>query len=256
MTFFEVVTFSAPFRALRFLVPGASAMPGDTNYIHEQEIWKQRLKNETEGAAHWYDNWGFLAGREPPEPRGFSTKVAKYAYGGGQWSVKSVRVPDNTAEGLAAATSEQNARTFLSSLTYETNVPNEMKPCKDKVCPFLTNQVGVTCASTTASRVAFPCRDAVDRLRLSCPQGITLVASETSGPINREAALLLRAHKFQSLGDACRTEGVDPNVKYNTPIFMSHDYGWRVSSTNNHRKSLEMFGVSQYGIKEKVSKFY
>jgi hypothetical protein len=82
------------------------------------------------------------------------------------------------------------------------------------------------------------------------------VASETTGPINREAALLLRAHKFQSLGDACRTEGVDPNVKYNTPIFMSHDYGWRVSSTKNPRKSLEMFGVSQYGIKEKVSKFY
>ena len=129
---------SIPFR--RGGTSAAPAMPGDTNYIHEQEIWKQRLKNETEGAAHWYDNWGFLAGREPPEPRGFSTKVAKYSYGGGQWSVKSVRVPDNTAEGLAAATSEQNARTFLSSLTYETNVPNEMKPCKDKVSPLLTTK--------------------------------------------------------------------------------------------------------------------
>lgn len=108
-------------------------MPGETNYIHEAEIWRQRLKNETEGAAVWHSNWGFLAAREQPEPRGFSENVAKYAYGQGQWSVKSVRVPDNSAEGVAAAQSEQNARKTMSALTWTTQVANEMKPCAAKV---------------------------------------------------------------------------------------------------------------------------
>ena len=50
---------------------------------------------------------GFLTGKEQSEPRGFTTKVAKYAYGAGNWSVKQVRVPDNSEEGIAAAVTEQ-----------------------------------------------------------------------------------------------------------------------------------------------------
>ena len=64
--------------------PRSVQMPHETNYIHEQDIWRQRLKTEEEGAAAWYDNWGFLAKREQSEPRGFSSNVAKYAYGQGQ----------------------------------------------------------------------------------------------------------------------------------------------------------------------------
>lgn len=192
-------------------------MPGETNFIHESEIWRQRLKNETEGAAVWHTNWGFLTGREQSEPRGFSTNVAKYSYGAGQWSVKSVRVPDNTPEGIAAAVSEQTARKKMSTLDWTTSVPNEMQPCKAK--------------------------------------GIQLVESNTSGPAGREAALLLRSHKFQSLGDACLTEGVDPGVKYTAPVFTSHEYGWRAPSTNNTRENLEMFGVSHHGRKAVVIKF-
>lgn len=110
-------------------------MPGESNYIHEDEIWRQRLKNETEGAAVWHENWGFLAGREQPEPRGFSTNVAKYSYGQAQWSVKTVRVPDNTREGLAAAESEQNARKMMSKLSWKTQPANPTKACDTKVRP-------------------------------------------------------------------------------------------------------------------------
>ena len=87
-------------------------------------------------------------------------------------------------------------------------------------------------------------------------QGIQLVTSDTSGPTGREAALLMRSHKFQSLGDACLTEGVDPGVKYKSPVFNSHDYGWRAPTSSNTRPSLEKFGVADHGRKAVVAKFH
>ena len=112
-----------------------AAMPGggELNYVHEAEIWRQQLKTEVEGAAVWNDNWGFLTGREQGVPRGFSENVAKYSYGPGKWSVKSVRVPDNSDEGIAAATSEQNARKLMSTLTWQTAPDGPTKPCESKV---------------------------------------------------------------------------------------------------------------------------
>ena len=49
---------------------------------------------------------------------------------------------------------------------------------------------------------------------------MTLVDSDTSGVTSRDRALLMRSHKFQSLGDACLTEGVDPGVKYRNDALM------------------------------------
>jgi hypothetical protein len=86
-------------------------------------------------------------------------------------------------------------------------------------------------------------------------QGMTLVRSETSGIENREAALLMRSHKFQTLGDACRTEGVDPVAKYKLPYVTSHEYGWRAPTTKNGKKSLELFGVAEHGRSSAVAKF-
>ena len=65
----------------------------------------------------------------------------------------------------------------------------------------------------------------------------------------------MRSHKFQTLGDACLTEGVDPGVKYKAPVCNSHDYGWRAPSTSNTRSTLEMFGVADHGRKAVVTKF-
>ena len=163
-------------------------------------------------AATWGDNWGFLTGRRQSEARGFSTKVAKYSYGPSKWSVKTVRVPDNSAEGLAAAESEQNARKMMSSLTWQTKPAALVKPCGR--------------------------------------QGIPLVCDGTKGVESREAALLMRSHKFQSLGDACLTEGVDPCSKYTAPVLDSHEYGWRVQSKTNERPNLEMFGVAEHAKKK------
>ena len=75
---------------------------GEKNFVHTDEIWRQRLKNETDAAVAWNQNWGFLTGREQPEPRGFSTSVAKYATSGGKWTVKTVRVADDSEPGVAA----------------------------------------------------------------------------------------------------------------------------------------------------------
>lgn len=193
-------------------------MPGgEVNYVHEDEIWRQRLNNETEGAAVWNSNWGFLAGRDQQAPRGFSERVAKYSYGPSKWTVKSVRVPDNSEEGVAAAQSEQDARKMMSTLAWDTQPPGTCKPHAAK--------------------------------------GMTLVADTTKGVPTREAALLMRSHKFQSLGDACLTDGVDPGVKYNAPVLTSHEYGWRCPTSSNTRPPLEIFGVAEHAKKQVVKKF-
>ena len=190
---------------------------GEVNYVHEAEIWRGQLKNEVESAAVWHDNWGFLTGREPPPARGFSTKVAKYSYGAGQWSVSAVRVPDNSEEGMAAASAEQEGRKLMSTLKWQTVPDKEVQLCAAK--------------------------------------GVQLVKDAKVGVETREAALLMRAHKFQSLGDACLTEGVDPGVKYKSPFLTSHEYGWRAPNTSNTRPSLELFGVAEHGRKSVVKKF-
>jgi len=195
-----------------------STMPaGEVNYVHEAEIYRQQLKTEVDSAAVWHSNWGFLTGKEQSEPRGYSNNVAKYSYGQGKWSVKHVRVPDNTEEGISAATSEQNARKLMSTLKWNTPIEGPVQPCNSK--------------------------------------GLTLVQDSTMGVEGREAALTMRSHKFQTLGDACLTDGVDPGVKYTAPCLTSHEYGWRCPSTNNSRPNLEMFGVAEHGKKQVVKKF-
>jgi hypothetical protein len=194
---------------------------GETNYVHEESIWKQRLEEETRGAAEWHRNWGFLAGKEAPPPRGFSNSVAKYSFGQRQWTVSHVRVPDNSAEGMAAAESEHAARKTLSNLTWRTIPTKETIPCEAK----------------------------------GAYTGMTLIESDTSGVKNREAALLMRTHKFQTLGVACHTAGVDPALKYRTPIATSHEYGWRAPKEGNGRPSLEMFGVADHAKKQVCARF-
>jgi len=190
---------------------------GEVNYVHEDEIWRQQMKTEVEVASTWGDNWGFLTGQEQTDPRGFSKKVAKYAYAGGKWTVKQVRVPDDSQEGIDAAESEQSARKMMSDLSWHTKPVAPVKPCASK--------------------------------------GIKMVANDTDGVESQEAALLMRSHKLQSLGDACLTDGLSPGEKYRAPILDSHEYGWRVPTAANGRPNLEMFGVAEHAKKQVVKKF-
>ena len=155
------------------------------NYVHEDEIWRQQLKNETDVAADWKANWGFLSEREHADVRGFSTSVAKYSTTGGMWSVKTVRVADDSEAGRLAAESEQNARKTMSSLRHDTAPTMPVKACEHK--------------------------------------GAALVRDSYSGVEDRTAAMSLRAHNFQCLGDAGRTRGVDPVAKYHAPVVDSHE---------------------------------
>ena len=36
---------------------------------------------------------------------------------------------------------------------------------------------------------------------------------------------MMRTHNLQTLGDACRTAGLDPTDKYTRPISASHEIG-------------------------------
>lgn len=191
------------------------------NYCHEESIWRQRLEEEEKGAAEWRRNWGFLANKPQPPARGFSSNVAKYSAGAGKWTVSAVRVRDDSEEGMAAALCELKARKTMSNLEWTSQLPKETIPCEAK----------------------------------GAYSGVTLVESDTSGVKNREAALLMRTHKFQTLGIACRTVGVDPALKYRTPIATSHEYGWRAPSANNNRPALEMFGVAEHAKVQVTARF-
>jgi len=192
------------------------AMSEGRNVVHEELLWRQRLEAEVQMAETWQHNWGFLGERPEPPLRGFSKNVAKYAGGNTRdgYTVSSVRVPDDSEEGLEAARSEQRQRAERHALTWQTPFPTPVKPVGIEKGPF---------------------------------KGTTLIRSSASGIESREAALLLRAHNLQSLGDACRTQGVDPHHKYKAPVVDSHEYGWRVPTKDNGRPRLEMFGVSHYG---------
>jgi len=183
------------------------ALP-EKNYVHDGEIWRQRLKNESESAKNWETNYGFLAADQHAEPRGFSQNVAKYVTRSDKWTVGSVRVADNTEAGIAAAVSEQDARKRMSALKWESAPAGPTKHCVDK--------------------------------------GRVLVKDEFSGVESRDAALQLRAHTMQTLGDACRTDGVDPHHKYKAPHTDANEYGWRVPTATNGRQSLELFGVGEH----------
>tara|TARA_B110001452_G_C15095693_1_gene382097 strand:+ start:168 stop:773 length:606 start_codon:yes stop_codon:yes gene_type:complete len=191
----------------------------ERNRVHEEQLWTQRLDKEVEVAEQWWENWGFLAERPEPPARGFSTSTAKYAVKddgrNAGLTVSKVRVTDDSAEGLAAAMSEIEQRKKRAALTWQTPFPGPMKPVGIAKGPY---------------------------------KGMELVGEDLEIH-TREQAMLLRAHNMQSLGDACRTQGVDPHHKFKAPVIDSHEYGWRVPTKTNGRPNLEMFGVGHYGKK-------
>lgn len=202
-------------------MPGGGG--GEVNYVHAEVIWRQRLEEETKAAEEWHGNWGFLANKPQPPPRGFSTRTSKYTYGGTQWTLHQTRVPDSSEQGVAAAVAERDARKRMQALAWTTKLPTITKPCEAK----------------------------------GAYTGIPLVESDTSGVKTREQALLMRTHMFQSLGDSCRTAGVDPAAKYRAPVTAAHEVGWQVGRARSAgtRPTLEMFGVSEHGIKGMVARF-
>lgn len=83
-------------------------------------------------ASEWFDNWGFLANKPQPPPKGFSTRTAKYAFGGTNWTLEQKRVPDESAEGISAAEAERNIRRTMANLTWQSKPFNATKPCEAK----------------------------------------------------------------------------------------------------------------------------
>ena len=112
--------------------------------------------------------------------------------GGSKWTVKQIRVPDGSNEGLSAAESEQKSRRMLKTLAWDTKIAHLAKPCEAQ----------------------------------GAYTGMPLVVSDTSGVKGRDEALLMRTHKFHTLGNTCRTAGLAPTQKYRAPVVDSHEYGW------------------------------
>ena len=109
------------------------AMAGkEVNYIHEQTIFADQIEKETAAAAEWFDNWGFLANKPQPPPKGFSTRTAKYAFGGNSWSLQQKRVSDESKEGISAAEAERNIRKTMANLTWQSRPHTATKPCEAK----------------------------------------------------------------------------------------------------------------------------
>ena len=190
-------------------MPGGDGVLPTKNYVHEMELWRQRMDTEVAVAKEWKDNWGFLAKHGGSEPRGFTTNMVKYSTGGGAWNVKPIRIPDDSTEGYEAARSEQVARERMSSLEWTTAPANPTKKVDDRY-------------------------------------GRPLVHDQYRGVESRDAAKRLVTHSRQALGEASQTEGIDPNQKYSYPMTSLQEIGWRAPSTNNKNNPLEMFGVCQF----------
>ena len=204
--------------------PPPKTSKSDVNYVHAQTIFTHQIEEEMRASSLWFGNWGFLANKPPPAPRGFSTATAKYTYGGNKWSLEQKRVHDTSEEGLAAANAERSQRKTMTTLTWQSRPPNATKPCEAQ----------------------------------GAYTGMTLVETDTAGVKNRESALLMRTHMFQSLGDACRTAGLDPVEKYRMPITASHEVGWRAKTAapGTGRPGLELFGVAEHAKKQATQHMY
>ena len=104
----------------------------EVNYIHAQTIFADQIEKETAAASEWFDNWGFLANKPQPPPKGFSTRTAKYAFGGNSWTLEQKRVPDESAEGISAAEAERNIRKTMANLTWQSRPYTATKRCEAK----------------------------------------------------------------------------------------------------------------------------
>lgn len=71
-----------------------------------------------------------------------------------------------------------------------------------------------------------------------------------------QAVNLMLSNHFQTLGEACRIEGLDPHQKYRAPVTAAHEVGWRAPSKTNKANSLELFGVAQHGRKDKIKTLF
>ena len=182
------------------------------------EIWRQQLRNEAEAAEAWKANWGFIANKKYPPPRGFSTMPVKYTAKAGTWTNSRIRVPDSSKEGTESAMAEEKARQELSKIDWKTNPVLGVKPCETK--------------------------------------GIKVVTDSREGVPNRTAAKLMLAHKLQALGDACLTDGMSPNQKYSAPQTSSQEVGWYAPSANKPSRGVELFGTGEYARKNMRKSLY
>ena len=64
--------------------------------------------------------------------KGFSTRTAKYAFGGNSWSLQQKRVSDESKEGISAAEAERNIRKTMANLTWQSRPHTATKPCEAK----------------------------------------------------------------------------------------------------------------------------
>ncbi len=181
-------------------------------------IWRQRLKSEAEAAHEWRGTWGFMAERPYPPPRAFSTVPVKYTTTAGQWTNSRLRIADDTAEGAAAARSEQDARKAVARVDHTTRPALPVKPCETK--------------------------------------GVRVVRAADVGVESRTAAKLMLSHTLQTLGDACRTDGMDPGDKYVAPQTAAQEVGWYAANAANGRRNVELFGVAEYGVKNMRKKLF
>lgn len=71
-----------------------------------------------------------------------------------------------------------------------------------------------------------------------------------------QAVKLMLSNHSQTLGEACKIDGLDPHQKYRAPVTSAHEVGWRAPSKTNKVNSLELFGVAQHGRQDKIKTLF
>lgn len=189
------------------------------NTVHMDENWRQRVRSEEQAALSFKGNWGYLECEKPD--------------------------------------SDINQHTVTMEELGHTLARNG--PCfnyiQDRhVERSLAREAGATIMGSPSSRSGSQSSRGSRRSRGSNPTSpmnqtksytdsfrFDVVPENPPMYLDAESSFSLQPQSLQSVGTAVFTEGVDPRLKYKTPLTSSQNIGWR------SHQSLEFFGVSEHG---------
>lgn len=178
---------------------------------------RDSIISEQRAAAEFPQTWGFLCGPKlEPQMTGFRNVIAKYHGGAG------------------GAWTLHHKRVHDDSALGHAAREMEMK---------LKPKMGQLLSGTTHKTNIIPgLRDSHGRTLTTTNEGYDCIP-------NRSAAMALRSHTAHTIGDTVRVRGFHPIEKYHFPVTATHEIGWRP-------KTLEIFGVAEFGLKKGIAAEY
>lgn len=197
----------------------------DVNAVHAMKLWKDRVDQELSVAAEWEENWGFLKHKKEEDP-----------------------VPDGL---FSAPDTQEIANKHGDSLEFNPGRPQSPKASTLAAAPGdrkqaggegTDHQHGLDAGSTAVSASALA--DAVSASHKGVAPGTLNLATGTKRSQGAAGNQDLYDAEEVPLNAKLRytiNRGKTPKERQARPLTTSQEVGWR--------PNVELFGVSQHGIK-------